>query len=242
MVSIEIGSGGIVTRFTKQLEDLQTRIGRAASAAGRNVNEVSILAVSKRHGVDAIHTAYNAGLRAMGENYLQEALEKMPVCPPEIEWHFIGRVQSNKTRQIAEHFSWVHTVADIRIAKRLNQQRPTDNVPLNVCIQVCTDGDTTHGGIMPGAAEALCEQISMMPQLRLRGLMTIPAASDGIEAQRQPFRVLHELQSQLLAAGHELDTLSMGMTSDLEAAILEGSTMLRIGTALFGPRENRATF
>lgn len=227
-----------MTRFTKQLEDLQSRIREATRAAGRNENDVSILAVSKRHGVDAIHTAYNAGLRAMGENYLQEALQKMPACDPGIEWHFIGRIQSNKTRQIAEHFSWAQTVADSRIARRLNDQRPADKGPLNVCIQVCTDDDTTHGGVMPAATADLCEQIDKLPLLRLRGLMTIPAARESIEEQRQPFRILRELRDQLGAAGYELDTLSMGMTGDLEAAILEGSTLLRIGTALFGPRED----
>ena len=227
-----------MTRFTKQLEDLRSRIRSAAAAAGRNENDVSILAVSKRHSVDAIHTAYSAGLRAMGENYLQEALQKMPNCEPDIEWHFIGRIQSNKTRLIAENFSWAQTVADARIARRLNDQRPEKRAPLNICLQICADGDLTHGGVLPGEAATLCEQISKLPRLRLRGLMTIPAARTGTEAQRKPFRALRELRDELLGAGYELDTLSMGMTGDLEAAILEGSTMLRIGTALFGPREN----
>jgi pyridoxal phosphate enzyme (YggS family) len=225
-----------VTRFTKHLRDLKSRIQVAAANAGRNENDVSVLAVSKRHGVDAVHEAVSAGLRAMGENYVQEALDKMALCDPSVEWHFIGRVQSNKTRQIAGHFQWVQTVTSERIARRLSEQRPTGLPPLNICVQVCADDDTSHGGIMPAEAAKLCREIEAMPQLRLRGLMTIPMAADGSEAQRVPFRKLRELRDDLVAAGHELDTLSMGMTNDLEAAVREGSTMLRIGTALFGPR------
>ncbi|MDP6436054.1 MAG: YggS family pyridoxal phosphate-dependent enzyme [Gammaproteobacteria bacterium] len=225
-----------MTRFTKHLTDLKSRIRAASELAGRNENDVSILAVSKRHGVDAVHEAVSAGLRAMGENYVQEALEKMPLCDPSVEWHFIGRIQSNKTRQIAGNFSWVQTVCTDRIARRLGEQRPEDLPPLNVCVQVCIDGDTTHGGVMPDEAAGLCRIIEELPRLKLRGLMTIPVAADNPEAQRIPFRALRELRDELAAAGHELDTLSMGMTGDLEAAVLEGSTMLRIGTALFGPR------
>jgi pyridoxal phosphate enzyme (YggS family) len=225
-----------VTQFTKNLVDLKSRIRRAATAASRNENDVSILAVSKRHGVDAIHTAVNAGLRAMGESYVQEALGKMPACDPGLQWHFIGRIQTNKTRQIAENFSWVHTAGNARIAQRLNDQRPAGHPLLNVCVQVCTDGNTAHGGVVPEAAAALCGEVARLPQLRLRGLMTIPMPTADSEEQRQPFRVLRELRDELAASGFELDTLSMGMTDDLEAAVLEGSTMLRIGTALFGPR------
>lgn len=225
-----------MTRFTKHLRDLKSRIRVAAANADRNENDVSVLAVSKRHGVDAVHEAVSAGLRAMGENYVQEALAKMSLCGPSVEWHFIGRVQSNKIRQIAAHFQWVQTVTSERIARRLSEQRPTGFPPLNICVQVCTDDDTSHGGIMPAEAAKLCGEIEAMPQLRLRGLMTIPMAAVGPEAQRVPFRKLRELRDDLVAAGHELDTLSMGMTNDLEAAVCEGSTMLRIGTALFGPR------
>jgi hypothetical protein len=225
-----------VTRFTKHLTDLKLRICEAAAAAGRSENDVSILAVSKRHGVDAVHEAVSAGLRAMGENYVQEALDKMPQCDPSIEWHFIGRIQSNKTRQIAGNFSWVQTVCADRVARRLSEQRPDGLPELNVCVQVCIDGDTTHGGVMPDDVAKLCRTIEDLPRLKLRGLMTIPGAEDDPGAQRLLFRALRELRDELLAAGHELDTLSMGMTNDLEAAVLEGSTMLRIGTALFGPR------
>jgi pyridoxal phosphate enzyme (YggS family) len=225
-----------VTQFTKNLVDLKSRIRQAATAAGRNENDVSILAVSKRHGVDAIHKAADAGLRAMGENYVQEALGKMSACNPGLEWHFIGRVQANKTRLIAENFNWVQTVSNKRIANRLSDQRPADHPPLNICVQVCADGSTKHGGVAPEATAALCETIAQLPQLRLRGLMTIPMAATGAEAQQRPFRLLRELRDELVASGFALDTLSMGMTNDLEAAVLEGSTMLRIGTALFGPR------
>ena len=224
-----------MTRITKHLVNLQNRIARAAAKAGRNENEVSILAVSKRHGVDAVHEAYAAGLKAMGENYLQEALEKMPQCDPGIAWHFIGRIQSNKTRHLAENFDWVQTVASVKIARRLNDQRPDNLAPLNICVQVQTD-DGDHGGVQPAEVADLCEAIATFPRLRLRGLMTIPAQSDAEDKQRKPFRLLKSLYDDLNAAGHEMDTLSMGMTDDLEAAIAEGSTMVRIGTALFGPR------
>lgn len=223
-------------QISKNFESIMSRIELAAESANREVDEISILAVSKRHGVDAVREAVNAGLRAMGENYVQEALEKMPHCDSSVEWHFIGRIQSNKTRAIAGNFSWVQTVCTDRIARRLGEQRPGRLPPLNVCIQVCVDGDTTHGGVMPEEAAALCRAIEELPGLRLRGLMTIPMVAEDRDAQRIPFRALRELRDELVAAGHDLDTLSMGMTNDLEAAVLEGSTMLRIGTGLFGPR------
>ena len=225
-----------MTQFTKNLVDLKTRIRAALAVAERNENDVSILAVSKRHNVDAVHKALSAGLHAMGENYVQEALEKIATCEPSIEWHFIGRIQSNKTRQIAENFSWVQTVCDSRIARRLNDQRPDELPPLNVCVQVCVDEHSNHGGLTPDAVAGLCEEIAALPKLRLRGLMTIPEARTELDEQRRPFRRLRKLHDKLRADGFDLDTLSMGMTNDLEAAVLEGSTMLRIGTALFGPR------
>jgi hypothetical protein len=225
-----------VTHITKHLEDLHQRICSAASAAGRSENEVSILAVSKRHPVEAIRAAVSAGLVDMGENYLQEALDKIPQFGNKITWHFIGRIQSNKTREIAQNFQWVQTIDSERIARRLSEQRPVHLDALNVCIQVCTDLNNEHGGVTPEAAATLCGFIEQQPALKLRGLMTIPLPTNTPEQQRRPFRLLRELRDDLVAQGFKLDTLSMGMTADLEAAVAEGSTMVRIGTALFGPR------
>jgi pyridoxal phosphate enzyme (YggS family) len=225
-----------VTHITKHLEDLKRRIYNAAEAAGRSETEVSILAVSKRHPVEAIKAAVAAGLLDMGENYLQEALGKIPQLGSEITWHFIGRIQSNKTREIAQNFQWAHAVDSERIARRLSEQRPDHLGPMNVCIQICTDANQAHGGVTPDAAGSLCNFIEQQPGLKLRGLMTIPLPTATLEEQRIPFRLLRELRDDLVTRGHELDTLSMGMTADLEAAVAEGSTMVRIGTALFGPR------
>ena len=223
-------------RITKNLQDLKQRISAACNEAGRNENEVAMLAVSKRHSADAIREAASAGLYSMGENYLQEALEKVPLFGPEIEWHFIGHVQSNKTRTIAENFQWVQTISTARIAERLSRQRPADMGDLNVCIQVDTDNSGMHGCVRPEEAESLCEIIAGLPRLQLRGLMTIPLPTASQEQQRHPFRQLRELYDQLVTRGYTLDTLSMGMPDDLAAAVIDGSTMVRIGTALFGPR------
>ena len=184
----------------------------------------------------AISEAVAAGLQSMGENYLQEALEKIAIFGREIEWHFIGRIQSNKTKAIAENFQWVQTIETAHIAERLSRQRPVSLGDLNICIQIDSDKSGLHDGVAPDEAEALCEIIAGLPNLRLRGLMTIPLRAASREQQRLPFRQLRELRDHLVARGFALDTLSMGMTDDLEAAIIEGSTMLRIGTALFGPR------
>jgi pyridoxal phosphate enzyme (YggS family) len=239
-VSIWITPGGIVMRITKNLEDLKERISRACALAGRNENEVSILAVSKRHSIEAIREAQAAGLNSMGENYLQEALHKIHECPPETVWHFIGQIQSNKTRAIAENFDWVQTVASQKTAERLARQRPESLEPLNVCVQVDIDGNNAHGGISIAATEELCSIVKQLPALRLRGLMTIPVPATEIAEQRKSFALIRNLFEELQAKGYQLDTLSMGMTGDLEAAILEGSTMIRIGTALFGTRPDAA--
>jgi pyridoxal phosphate enzyme (YggS family) len=222
-------------QITKQLDSLNNRIALAATAAGRSETEVSVLAVSKRHSVDAIRAAVKAGLTHMGENYLQEALEKIALLSEPVEWHYIGKIQSNKTRPIAQNFHWVQTVDNEKVARRLSEQRPAELPALNICVQINADS-SQHGGVNPDQALALCEYISTLPQLRLRGLMTIPLPTDSDGEQRKPFRLVHELYSNLINKGFNLDTLSMGMSSDLEAAIAEGSTMLRIGTALFGPR------
>lgn len=223
-------------RITKNLHDLQLRISAACNEAGRSENDVSILAVSKHHNATAISEAVAAGLQSMGENYLQEALEKIAIFGREIEWHFIGRVQSNKTKSIAENFQWVQTIATAHIAERLSRQRPVSLGDLNICIQIDPEKSGLHAGVAPDEAEALCEIIAGLPNLRLRGLMTIPLPTASREQQRLPFRQLRELRDHLVARGFALDTLSMGMTDDLEAAIIEGSTMIRIGTALFGSR------
>lgn len=222
--------------ITKHLVNLQERIRLAAAACNRNENEVSILAASKGRSARSINAAYEAGLHSMGENYVQEALVKIPQCNPAIEWHFIGEIQSNKTRAIAEHFHWVQTVSNERIARRLNNQRPDGQPTLNVCVQVCTDKSFRHGGVSPEAAADLCAAITELPRLRLRGLMTVPLPAHNQPAQRKPLRLLHKLYDEMLARGFDLDTLSMGMSNDLEAAVAEGSTLLRIGTALFGSR------
>jgi pyridoxal phosphate enzyme (YggS family) len=223
-------------QITKNLEKLRSRITLAASAAGRNETEVSLLAVSKRHAAESIAIARDAGINCMGENYLQEALEKIPLFGTDIEWHYIGRVQSNKTKAIAENFQWVQTVDTLKIARRLNDQRPQALAALNICVQVNTDNQPGHAGADPADVAGLCAAIEELPRLRLRGLMCIPLPVDTPAGQSKPFRALKNLYEQLKTSGHDLDTLSMGMTNDLEAAIAEGSTMVRIGTAVFGPR------
>jgi pyridoxal phosphate enzyme (YggS family) len=223
-------------RITKNLEDLRNRISAACAAAGRSENDVSILAVSKRHSIESIREAAAAGLRSMGENYVQEAIEKISQLGPEIEWHYIGRIQTNKTRLIAENFDWAQTVDSEKIARRLSSHRPNNMAPLNVCLQIDIDGTGQHGGIPASSAQPLCKYIDELPRLKLRGLMTIPAPRNELDEQRQSFALLKGVYDDLLANGFKLDTLSMGMTNDLEAAILEGSTMIRVGTALFGPR------
>ncbi len=212
------------------------RIHAAEREAGRSSGAVALLAVSKTQPVQVIRQAAAAGQWAFGEIYLQEALAKQDALPdlPELIWHFIGPIQSNKTRPIAERFDWVHTVDRVRIAERFSQQRPADRPPLNVCLQVNVSGETSKSGISLAALPELAIAVAQLPRLRLRGLMTIPAPANGLEQQRIPFRLLREAMAALALPG--LDTLSMGMSEDLEAAILEGATLVRVGTALFGPR------
>jgi pyridoxal phosphate enzyme (YggS family) len=203
---------------------------------------VTLVAVSKTRPATAIRSAYEEGQRDFGENYLQEALEKIAAFPGEaLVWHFIGPIQSNKTRAIAEHFDWVHSVDRLKLARRLNDQRPPDMPPLNVCLQVNISGEASKSGVEPEALAALATSVAELPRLRLRGLMAIPAASDDPEQQRRPFRALREALERLRADGLALDTLSMGMTNDLEAAIAEGATLVRVGTAIFGPRAKKIT-
>jgi pyridoxal phosphate enzyme (YggS family) len=216
---------------------VRERIGAAARACGRNPDEIVLLAVSKGQPLAQISAALDAGQSEFGENYLQEALEKMPALGNRgVIWHFIGALQANKTRAVAENFAWVQTVDRERIAQRLSAQRPADLPPLNVCIEVRLSEEPSKHGALPEEVPALAASIASLPRLRLRGLMTIPAPARNPNAQRQPFRQLHILRDRLRAEGHALDTLSMGMSDDLEAAIAEGATMVRIGTAIFGPR------
>lgn len=200
-----------------------------------------MLAVSKTFGADAVLEALAAGQRAFGENYLQEALDKqvaVAAARPDaaVEWHFIGPIQSNKTRPLATHFDWVHTVERLKIAQRLSEQRPPTLPPLNVCLQVNISGEATKSGVAPADLVALAQQVALLPQLKLRGLMAIPEPETDVSKQRQAFAAVRALFDQLNADGFGLDTLSMGMSADLGAAIAEGATIVRVGSAIFGAR------
>ncbi|GGI21235.1 MAG: YggS family pyridoxal phosphate-dependent enzyme [Oxalicibacterium faecigallinarum] len=226
----------------QNLQAVQRRIGEAADNAQRPANSIALLAVSKTFGADAVIDAASTGQRAFGENYLQEALDKMTSVQTErpdlkLEWHFIGPIQSNKTRPIATHFDWVHAVDREKIAQRLSDQRPIDMPPLNVCLQVNISGEASKSGLSPDDVPEVARRVAAMPRLRLRGLMAIPEATDDPQQQRVPFRQMHDLFSRLQAEGLPIDTLSMGMSGDLDAAIAEGATIVRIGSAIFGARD-----
>lgn len=198
-----------------------------------------LLAVSKAHPTEAVRAAYAAGQQAFGENYLQEALAKQQeLADLTIAWHFIGPLQSNKTQAIAQQFSWVHSVDRLKIAERLNAARPADLPRLQVCLQVNVSGETSKGGVAATEAFALAQAIAKLPRLQLRGLMAIPAPTNSIAKQRQQFRMVRELQEAMQAQGLTLDTLSMGMSDDFPAAIAEGATIIRVGSAIFGARQN----
>lgn len=223
--------------ITQQITKVREQIAEAELRFDRPAASVQLLAVSKTRPAEDIQAALACGQTAFGENYLQEALEKISALSgTPAEWHFIGPIQSNKTRDIAEHFQWVHSVDRLKIAQRLNDQRPTELPPLNICIQVNTSGENSKSGVAAEEVLPLAKAIAAMPRLVLRGLMTIPAPEDDFEQQRLPFARLRQLQENLREAGIVTDTLSMGMTDDLEAAIAEGATMVRIGTAIFGKR------
>jgi hypothetical protein len=225
--------------MASRLTTTQQRLADAARTAGRDSASILLLAVSKTQSTDVIQTAYDAGLRAFGENYIQEAVDKKPLLPADIEWHCIGPVQSNKSKLVAEHFDWCHTVDSLRLAERLNQQRPKALPPLNVCIQLHVGGEDNKSGIGADEVPAVATAIAGMPRLRLCGLMTIPPASDNPVEQRRWFAEAREVYERLQAQQPTVDTLSMGMSGDLEAAIAEGSTMIRVGSALFGPRPQK---
>jgi len=231
-----------MTSISERLQAVLEHIGQAAQAAGRSPATIQLMAVSKTHPADAIRQACMAGQYAFGENYLQEALGKMEqLSDLPLQWHFIGPIQSNKTRPIAEHFHWVHSIDRLKIAQRLNEARPDSLTPLNVCIEVNVSGEASKDGIAPDETRALADAIMQLPKLRLRGLMTIPAPTSDIALQHRQFRMLRDLFEQLRSEGLPLDTLSMGMTQDFPAAIAEGSTIVRIGTAIFGARNIKKT-
>lgn len=220
-----------------RLEQVCARILAATLAAGRAPESVGLIAVSKHQGAEAIRAAFVAGQRAFGESYLQEALDKQAALADlGIEWHFIGRVQANKTRAVATHFDWVHGLADAGHARRLSEHRPTDMAPLKVCLQINLSGEASKGGVPPTAAADLLAACAGLPGLRVMGLMTLPAPCADPQRQREPLRALRLLRDQLATAGQPLACLSMGMSDDLEAAIIEGATLVRIGTAVFGSR------
>jgi hypothetical protein len=209
----------------------------ACHAAGRDPRELTLLAVSKTHGPDAVRAAHAAGQTDFGENYLQEGVDKIAALAGlPLVWHCIGPIQSNKTRLVAEHFDWAHTVERLKIAQRLSEQRPDHLAPLQVCLQVNIDGGPTKSGVAPSGALALAREVAQLPRLRLRGLMTIPEPAPDFASALAVHRQARVLFEQLREAGLALDTLSMGMTDDLEAAIHAGSTMVRVGTAIFGGR------
>jgi hypothetical protein len=219
------------------LQAVLARIEAAARAAGRDPAAVHLVAVSKTFAPPALRAAWAAGQRAFGENYVQEALDKMQSLEDlAIEWHFIGPIQSNKTRLIAERFQWVHSVDRLKIARRLSEARPSGLPPLQVCLQVNLEGEDNKSGAPGQEVEALARAVAGLRGLALRGLMTIPRPTPDPEQQRAQFRALRELRDRLGAAGIALDTLSMGMSEDLEAAIAEGATMVRVGRAIFGER------
>jgi pyridoxal phosphate enzyme (YggS family) len=231
-----------MTTIADNLQSVRRRIADACAAAGRDVNEVTLLPVSKTFGPDAVRAAFAAGETAFGENYIQEAVEKQALLADlPLQWHCIGPIQSNKTRLVAAHFAWAHGVDRLKIAQRLSEQRSDDQPPLQVCIQVNIDGGASKAGVAPDEALALARDIAQLPRLQLRGIMTIPEPAENFEAQLAVHRAARALFDQLREAGLALDTLSMGMTADLEAAIHAGSTMVRVGTAIFGGRPKKDT-
>jgi hypothetical protein len=230
-----------MTKISTQLSAVRERIQAACRAAGRPPETVALLAVSKTFGADAVQAAFEAGQAAFGENYIQEAVEKITTLRHlPLEWHCIGPVQSNKTRLVAEYFDWVHTVDRLKIAQRLSEQRPAGLPPLRVCIQVNVDGGPTKSGVTPDDALALALAVAKLPRLRLRGLMCIPEPAPDFGTACEVFKKAGALLEALNRQGLALDTLSMGMSADLEAAIASGSTLVRVGSAIFGARHTPA--
>ena len=229
----------IMSPISQNLQAITTKIVAAEQEAGRAPGSVQLLAVSKTFGADAVLEAIAGGQRAFGENYLQEAVDKITALrgqQPPLEWHFIGPIQSNKTRPIAEHFDWVHTVEREKIAQRLSEQRPDGMAPLQICLQVNISGEASKSGVAPQELAALAHKVAAMPNLTLRGLMAIPEPAEAFEQQRAAFAQLRTLYEGLRGEGLALDTLSMGMSADLRAAVFEGATIVRVGSAIFGAR------
>ena len=234
-----------MTTIASRLQAVNTRISEAARAAGRAPGEITLVAVSKSFPAGAIAEACAAGQNAFGENYAQEGVAKIAVLDdllgrrpesPRLIWHYIGPMQSNKTRVIAEHFDWVHGIDRAKIAERLSASRPDEKPPLQVCIQVNVSGEASKSGVAPEAVLGLAHTIMRLPRLRLQGLMAIPEPTPETGLQRRRFRMLREIRDQLLQRGLSVNTLSMGMSDDLEAAIAEGATLVRVGRAIFGER------
>ena len=217
---------------------LSDLLRKSAVDAGRDPASVRLLAVSKKQPLEKIREAIAAGQRDFGENFVQEGIDKIEALGDQkLNWHFIGHLQSNKTRAVAEYFDWVHTIDKFKTARRLSEQRPHSLKPLNACLQINVDEEDSKSGVRPSEVAELASACSALPNLRLRGLMCLPAIRGEFEEQRKPFAVLRNLAGQLRDAGIDTDTLSMGMTADYRAAIFEGATMVRIGTALFGARD-----
>jgi pyridoxal phosphate enzyme (YggS family) len=223
--------------LAERLHEVRERMARAAREAGRNAQSVTLLAVSKAQPPASVAAAADLGLTDFGESYLNEALEKLAALQERrLTWHFVGRLQANKTRAIAEHFAWVHALDRLKIAERLAAQRPFHAPPLNVCLQVNLGGEASKGGVSPQELGPLAQAVAALPRLKLRGLMCLPPPEIAVARQRHWFGALRALRDALNARGAQLDTLSMGMSDDFEAAIAEGATLVRLGTVLFGPR------
>tara|TARA_Y100001936_G_scaffold237184_1_gene267468 strand:- start:20582 stop:21307 length:726 start_codon:yes stop_codon:yes gene_type:complete len=220
------------------LKNIKQKIATAATNANRQPNDITLLAASKTNPPEQIKEAWLAGQTIFGENYLQEALEKINVLSDlPIEWHFIGPIQSNKTKRIAENFAWVHSIDRVKIANRLSRDRPKALPPLQVCLQINVSGEDTKSGVPPEDAASLAAHIKELPHMKLRGLMAVPVLTTATALQRSQFQILRKIYDQLNQNGFNLDTLSMGMSEDMDIAIEEGSTMVRIGTSIFGPRK-----
>ncbi|AMN45782.1 hypothetical protein ACG33_01400 [Steroidobacter denitrificans] len=238
--SADLPAASLQCELGRRLEDIRRRIEAAALRSGRDPAGIGLIAVSKTQPAQTIRALAEHGQRDFGENYLQEALPKLAALQDlPLTWHYIGRLQSNKTREVAQWFQWVHTLDRERIARRLNEQRPPWAPPLQVCIQVRLGDESGKGGVTPEALAPLAHSIGELPRLRLRGLMCIPPPHETFEAQQAMFTILAEHRRRLIQQGFELDTLSMGMSADLEAAVAAGATWVRIGSALFGKRKRR---